>query len=322
MFLYVNDSTLEIADEKHDSQQVSLFFIHSFIFKHLYCRVLGAGKRSSLLTHVIDLKESKKQLQEILKLKEKQVQKYADKVLKLQTTCKDTASKLNSTISTNQVLAEENERLRQELLILKQAHETTAQEDVSSNTTDKPFVFYDQDLKLKLRKYEEEIELLHRKLHFYKHEQSKNQRQQDSVDTCSASVHEDKALSNLVKGGKTLSQMINKGLFAGNTKSSQKHVMKRKPEALFQISTKEEQSKTDSDETAAEDFVEQNEQAQRKRSDPITSLTMFASAKPSSSMSKPTITQKSKVSTIVSSIKTKRVHGSRKHPKWNRKPLR
>lgn len=134
-------------------------------------KVLGVTKRTSLLTHIIDLKQSEKQLQQNLRKKEDQIQRYAKKIFQLQTKAKDTEAVTNrqthvisALTEENKALHEENKRLKLELLEKDKTSDTL--EGKHTQDTCK----HENVLISEVSQYKQEMKLLHIKLETYKEE--------------------------------------------------------------------------------------------------------------------------------------------------------
>ncbi|KAL4217981.1 peptidase C14A [Mactra antiquata] len=120
-------------------------------------QVLHVVNQKSLLSHVIDLKESKKKLQTTINSKEEQNNRHIDKIFKLDNKCKDLERTIKSLECRLDEIQDENKDLKQVIENIKQEEEMKIEK---SRNLMKTTEAENEMLKHKIAHYESEINKL------------------------------------------------------------------------------------------------------------------------------------------------------------------
>lgn len=282
----------------------------------------------------------KADLQQSMNKKEEQVQKYAIKILKLETKCKNNEMTLNQQHKTieslkteNKILKEENEKFKDELCQKEQTKLTENENQIKDRNL-KSLSRQNEELRKQITWYEKELDIMRQKLNVLSH-QTQNQSStmsKDVTDSLCESVKKKETVtknkvSDVNGNSKSTSSILQecKDLCAGpNSRSNLQHM---KNKILF-AEAKRTESKPIKDSSYHDraDRVESEQNHEtlndlrrlRNGSEPYFETLAKLSANKQSPSQTSLIKQKASVQ-----VKKPLVNKSlKKHPRWVRKPLR
>jgi hypothetical protein len=286
----------------------------------------------------------KADLQQNLNKKEEQVQKYASKILKLETKCKNNEMTLNQQQKTIETLKLENERLNEENKKLKDdlyQQEQTKQTESENHTRDRKFKIItrqNEELRSQVAWYEKEHDIMSQKLSVLSH-QIHNQSSLISKDVTGIAAESVKKKETVAKS-KVVSGINEQSLYKSTSSNlqeckdwcagsnSRSNLQQMKNKILFAESKRNESksshkdpSNHDRDTTAVPEQPDQNHNIlNNQRHQPANSFE--AMAKLSSIKQSVSQTTLMKQKSLIQAKKPLIHKGLKKNPRWVRKPLR